>query len=67
MASSLRASWFGRQVIALMVNDKSISGTVTEATDRYLVLQDAAGVETLVMVHAIMAIKLVPSAPASQT
>lgn len=58
MAQSIRASWFGREVVVLMSNGKSVSGTISEATDTYIVLQDAAGSETQVMVHGILAIKL---------
>ena len=58
MAQSIRASWFGRDVIVLMSNGKSIAGSISEATDTYIVLEDAGGNETQVMVHAIIAIKL---------
>jgi sRNA-binding regulator protein Hfq len=63
MPESLRASWFGRPVVVLMMNGKSISGTVAEATDAYLVLSDARDVETQVMTHAIAAVKLAEGAP----
>mgnify|MGYP006309187193 CR=1 FL=1 len=58
MAQSIRATWFGRNVVVWLSTGKSVSGTISEATDTYLILEDQNGVETQVMVHAILAIKL---------
>ena len=57
MAQSIKSSWFGKEVAVLTVNGKTVIGSVAEATDVYLVLKDAEGDETLIMTHAIVAIK----------
>ena len=64
MAHSLKSSWFGREVAVLLVNGKTLTGTVAEATDIYIVLQDGSGADTQVMVHAIVAIKPTSGKPA---
>ena len=57
MPGVVKTQWFGKQVSVLMMNGKSLSGELSEVTDRYVVLTVGA-VETQVMAHAIMAIKL---------
>ena len=57
MANVVKISWFGKNVSVLMVNGKTVTGELTEVTDNYIVL-NMGGVETEIMVHAIIAIRL---------
>ncbi|MGD2174297.1 MAG: hypothetical protein PVJ27_02755 [Candidatus Brocadiaceae bacterium] len=56
MASIVKTAWFGRRVSVLMVNDKTVTGTLSEVTDNYLILK-RGGSETQVMFHAIIAVR----------
>ena len=57
MARMMKAEWFGRQVTVMMVNGKSMTGTLSEVTDSYIVLT-RNGTETQIMCHAIIAVRL---------
>ncbi len=57
MANVVKISWFGKNVSILMVNGKTVTGELTEVADNYVVL-NLGGVETQIMVHAIIAIRL---------
>ena len=57
MPDVTKPSWFGRQVTVLMSNGKSLTGELAEVSDRFIVLQPKSGVETQIMVHAIIAIR----------
>ncbi len=63
MASTVKVEWFGRPVSVLTVNDKTVKGVLNEVTDRYIVLE-RGGAETLIMCHAIVAIR--PDASAAE-
>lgn len=57
MAGAIKAEWFGKPVTVLMMNGKSVTGELSEVTDNYIVLTvDTA--QTLIMVHAIVAVRL---------
>ena len=57
MADVVKTGWFGRKVTVLMVNGKSLSGELSEVTDKYIVVETKSGKPTQVMVHAIVAIR----------
>ncbi len=57
MAQIVKSEWFGRQVSVLMVNGKTITGELSEVTERYIVLARGSS-ETQIMVHAIIAVRL---------
>jgi len=58
MADVVKTGWFGRKITVLMVNGKSITGELTQVSDNYIVVQNGAGVETQIMVRAIIAVRL---------
>ncbi len=57
MASTVKTEWFNQRVKVLMMNDKSVSGTLSEVTDDYIVLTRGSA-ETQIMCHAIIAVRL---------
>ena len=57
MAGLVKTTWFGKQVSILMVNGKTVTGELSEVSDRYVVVT-ANKTETQVMDHAIVAIRL---------
>ncbi len=57
MARMVKTEWFGKQITVMMVNDKSLSGTLSEVTDNYIVIE-RDGTETQIMCHAIVAVRL---------
>jgi sRNA-binding regulator protein Hfq len=57
MPGIVRTAWFGKQISVLMVNGKTVSGELSEVTDRYIVLR-VGNSQTQVMDHAIVAIRL---------
>jgi len=58
MAGGLvKVGWFGRQVTVLMVNDKSVSGELTEVSEHYIVVTRGT-TDTQIMAHAVVAIRL---------
>ena len=61
MANVIKTGWFGRKVTVMLMNGKSTTGELTEVNDNYLVLEGENGNETVVMVHAIIAVKLASS------
>ena len=58
MADVVKTGWFGRKITVLTVNEKSTTGELTHVSDNYIILQGEAGVETQVMVGAIIAVRL---------
>ena len=56
----IKTEWFGKQLSVLLSNGKSVTGELTEMTDRYIVLT-RSGADTLVMVHAVVAVRLADS------
>jgi len=58
MADVVKTGWFGRKITVLMVNGKSITGELTHVSDNYIIVQNDAGVETQIMVRAIIAVRL---------
>ena len=65
MAGLVKTAWFGKQVSILMVNGKTVTGELSEVTDRYVVLTINKA-ETQVMDHAIVAVRLAGDKEASQ-
>lgn len=57
MANVVKTGWFSRRITVLMVTGKSVTGTLDEVTDNYIVLT-RDGSEVQVMCHAIVAIRL---------
>lgn len=57
MPGVTKPSWFGKQVTVLMTNGKSLTGELAEVSDKFIVVQPNSGVETQIMVHAIIAIR----------
>ena len=57
MAQVIQTEWFGKQVSVLMTNGKSVTGELSIVTEHYIVLT-RGGVETQIMVHAIIAVRL---------
>ncbi len=57
MAQVIQTEWFGKQVSVLMTNGKSVTGELSIVTDAYIVLT-RGGIETQIMVHAIIAVRL---------
>ena len=53
----MKQGWFGRQINVLMTNGKSAVGELTEVADKYIVITTNE-VETQIMAHAIVAIRL---------
>jgi sRNA-binding regulator protein Hfq len=66
MANVIKTEWFGKQVTVLMVNGKAATGELTEVTDKYVLLGAGAG-QTLIMVHAIVAVKLASAKDSQQS
>jgi hypothetical protein len=56
MAGVAKTEWFGKQVSVLMVNNKTVTGELSETSDRYIVLTIGKS-EMQIMVHAIIAIR----------
>lgn len=57
MPDVVKPEWFGRQITVLMVNGKSVTGELAEVSENFIVINPASGVETLIMVHSIVAIR----------
>ncbi len=57
MADVVKTGWFARRITVLMVNGKSLTGTLDEVTDNYIVLA-RNGSQVQIMCHAIVAIRL---------
>ena len=56
MANVVKTGWFGRDISVLLSNGKSVSGELSEVSDRYIVLHTKGG-DVQVMVHAILVIR----------
>jgi len=58
MPAVVRPEWFGQKINVLMVNGKSATGELVETGDSYIVIKGQGGVQTQIMAHAIIAVRL---------
>lgn len=65
MANIVKVEWFGRQISILLVTGKTVTGELSEITDDYLVLM-RGGAESLIMAHAIVAVRLIGESEGKQ-
>lgn len=52
----LKAEWFGRKISILLVNDKTVSGEVTEVSSSYIILDTGSG-QMQIMKNSIILIR----------
>lgn len=67
MADVIKTGWYGRKITVLMVNGKSTTGELTYVSESYVVLEGEGGVETQVMVGAIIAVRLAEEGKGDQS